>query len=189
MRGGRGAAFVGRLGGSTWWGGRGPKKQKLKKRAVQGPTISEISSTLHSSGFRNNNPHGGVRGSAVQKTGKKEPRKKIEKGVRGSKIGPKASQNGPKWLQNASKMGSEGPLGPMQGSEPNKGPKKVNSRGLRGSILEPKMVQNHSKNASKKRKKNNIQKRGIGFHFGPFSDDFQRLFGPKTESTATSDRF
>ena len=34
VRGGRGAAFVGRLGGSTWRGGRGPKKQKLKKRAV-----------------------------------------------------------------------------------------------------------------------------------------------------------
>ena len=169
VRGGRGAVFVGRLGGSTWWGGGGPKNQKLKKRAVQRPTISEISSTLHSSGFRNNNPHGGVRGSAVQKTGKKEaPKKKIEKGVRGSKIGPKASQNGPKWLQNASKMGSEGPLGPMRGSEPNKGPKKVNSGGLRGSILEPKMVQNHSKNASKKRKKNNIQKRDIGLHFGPF---------------------
>ena len=72
--------------------------------------------------------------------------------MRGSKIGQKASQNGPKWLQNASKIGSEGPLGPMRESEPNKGPKKVNSGGLRGSILEPKMVQNRTKSFPKRSK-------------------------------------
>ncbi len=85
--------------------------------------------------------------------------------MRGSKIGPKASQNGPKWLQNTAQMGSEGPLGPMRGSGPKKGAKKVNSGGLRGSILEPKMAQNRSKNASQKRKEKQPPKKR---HRAPF---------------------
>ena len=40
VRGGRGAAFTGRLGGATWWGGGGPKNKKmrtcLKENGVSG---------------------------------------------------------------------------------------------------------------------------------------------------------
>ena len=140
---------------------------------MQGPTFSEISSTLHSSGFRNNNPHGGVRGSAVQKTGKKEPPKKDRKrraGVQNrTKSLPKRTKMAPKCFQN----GVRGPSGTHAGIRAEQGAEKNQLRGTSGLHFG---AQNGPKSLQKRIPKKDQKTTSKKEAWGSILDNFRRIF-------------